>query len=142
MMALPLTDAQALDLIQRLTTANPELSAFAQQYAFLGEHALAEDEAGRLAQELLAVLGESPQQAARIDALLLTPSAMAANRMAVPTLLAAVFLMRDRVRFRRRDDGAWAPLIDQRPTDSPALTQLLGRLGPLLPSASGMEEAG
>lgn len=134
-MALPLTDAQACGLIQQLTAANPDFSAFAQQYAFLGEHPLPEEQTAALAREVLDVLCESPHQAARIDALLLTAAPTPIGRTAVPPLLAAAFLMRNYLRFRRRADGGWEPLVEHGPADSPALTGLLQRITALVPRA-------
>ncbi|AGA91174.1 hypothetical protein Thimo_2441 [Thioflavicoccus mobilis 8321] len=136
MTALPLTDEQACGLIQRLTAANPDFSAFAQQYAFLGERPLPDGQAGALSRELLDVLCESPHQAARIDALLLTPSPAQDGPTTIPPLLAAAFLMRNYLHFRRRPDGAWEPLVEHGPADSPALTGLLKRMTALVPQAT------
>ncbi len=58
MTAQPMTDAQISWLLQKLTAASPEFAAFAQEYAFLGDHPLADDEAAALSRDLLAALSE------------------------------------------------------------------------------------
>jgi len=139
MTGLPLTDAQACGLIQQLTAASPDFSAFAQQHAFLGEGTLPPEQEAALARALLEVLCESPHQAARIDALLLAPPPRD-RPLPVPLLLAAAFLMRNYLRFRRRGDGGWEPLVEHGPADSPALTGLLQRMTALVPRATTNSE--
>lgn len=140
MIGLPITDAQTHELIQRLIAANPEYAAFVQQHAFLGEFDVPADEAAALERELLTVLMESPQQAARIDAMLLTPAPPAPHRATVPPLLAAAFLLRAHVQFRRAG-GGWEPLIRQGPSDSEALRALLQRLATLFSAAPAKDSA-
>lgn len=133
MTLISLTDTQIERLLQGLAAANPEYGAFAQQYAALGERPVAADQARALARDLLAALRESPQQAARLDAMSLTMAlgAPAGGSVAVPLLLAAAFLLRSHIRLKRRGDGSWDPVLAQ-PTDGERLTLVATRLAALL----------
>ncbi len=133
------TDTRIPGLLQTLATADPDFATFAQQHTILGEHRLPEDATAELSRELLGVLREAPEQAERIDALVRAPNParFEGGLVTVPVLVAATFLLRTHIRFKRRADGKWEFQIEHKPADSKLLTQLLKKLAALLPGGTG-----
>lgn len=135
------TDPQAQNLVRTLAAADPDFEPFAQTHAFLSGPALTDAAQAALGRDLLAVLRESAEQAPRIDALSRSPAPgrFDSGLASVSILVAATFLLRTHIRFKRRPDGTWEFLIEHKPADSKRLTELLKKLAPLLPGgdASG-----
>jgi len=131
----PTTDARIPGLLQTLATADPDFAAFARQYPGLGEQPLAEGQTVELWRDLHDVLRASPEQAERLDRLARAPGpeCFDGGLVGVPVLVAVAFLLRTHIRFKRRADGKWEFLVEHKPADSKALTQLLKKLAAQLP---------
>ena len=127
-------DAQLRELLQTLAMADPDFRRFEQDHAALGQIAIPGSEQTALGRDLLALLRESPPQAARIEALSQAPpERFDAGLATVPLLVAGAFLLCTHIRFERRADGRFKLLIEHKPADSRALTRLLDKLAGLLP---------
>ncbi len=137
--ALPddVNETQALNLLHILATADPDYPRIAKQLAPLALLSLPADEQAAIAHATLEVLGEDPQRAPAMLALLNhpPPQRFEAGLLSAGLLVVVVFLLRTHIRFEGQVRGL-AFTIEHKPTDSPALTALLKRLAALLPTGN------
>ena len=131
-----LNETQALGLLHTLATADPDYPRLAELLAPLARLSWPATEQATLAQDVLGVLSEHPQQAQVIAALRHNPAAQRFDTglMGAGLLVAVVFLLRTHIRFIRKSDQSWQFQIEHKPSDSQALTTLLNKLAALLPT--------
>jgi hypothetical protein len=134
-------DRGDLHRLTALARSDPDFDAFARRCAGLLEPPAgpgsADAQARALAGEALAVLGQSPEMARRLEHLSRAPppERFDGGTLAVPALVAILFLLRTHIRIERHPDGRWACHIEHKPADSKLLTALLQKLAALLPGA-------
>lgn len=131
-----LTEIEALTLLHTLAVADPDYPMVAQQLAPLALVALPSDEQAAVARAALEVLGEDPQHAAAMVALLnQPPQRFDAGLLSASLLVAVVFLLRTHIRLEGKTRGLTFT-IEHKPADSQLLTALLNKLASLLPTGS------
>ncbi len=130
-----LNETQALNLLHTLAAADPDYPRIAKQLAPLAVLSLTSDEQAAITHATLEVLGEDPQRAPAMSALLNSPPPQRfdAGLLSAGLLAAVVFLLRTHIRFEGKVRGLTFT-IEHKPADSPALTALLKRLAALLPT--------
>ena len=127
-------DTQALHALQTLSGADPDYAAFAADRRALADIALDAGEEIALGRELLAALRESPEHAARVDAILQAPSPprFDGGAASVPILLAAVFLLRSDIEVKRDKQGRWSFKWLHKPARSELMKKLVDKISGFL----------
>jgi hypothetical protein len=130
-----LNETEALNLLHTLAAADPDYPTTARQLAPLALLSLSTDEQADIAHATLEVLGEDPQRAPAMIALLNQPppQRFGASLLSAGLLVAVVFLLRTHIHF----EGKVRDLrftLEHKPADSQRLTALLNKLATLLPT--------
>jgi hypothetical protein len=132
-----LNETQALNLLHTLAAADPDYPTVAKQLARLALVSLSSDEQAAITHATLEVLGDDPQRAPALISLLNhpPPQRFDTGLLSASLLVAVVFLLRTHIRIEGKARGLKFT-IEHNPADSKALTDLLNRLAPLLPTGS------
>jgi hypothetical protein len=130
-------ETQALNLLHTLAAADPDYPRIAHQLAPLALLSLPPDEEAEIARAMLKVLGEDPQQAPAMSALLThpPPQHFEVSLLSAGLLVAVVFLLRTHIHVEGKIRGLTFT-IEHKPADSKLLTALLNKLASLLPTGN------
>ncbi|PTN12782.1 hypothetical protein [Nitrosomonas aestuarii] len=124
------SDREVVQLLQLLVQSDIDYPQQAQVLTGVDEPLLNVQQQAGLARATLAALAEQdPQQAEAIQVLL---NSTAPQRFdggtAVFTLAAVVWLLRTHIRIKRKENGQWTVLIENKPPKNSSLDQLIEKI--------------
>jgi hypothetical protein len=125
----------AVNILQRLATADPDYAGAASETAALSLPPLSPSQQAELAKHTLLVLAEDPQRAQAISMLAQERGAQRFDGgfTSAAFLVCVVALLRTHVEYHRNPGGTSKLKIIHKPIDSKLLTELLKKISSLLP---------
>ncbi len=133
---------KAQSIIEFLASSSPDYLIVKAEIKDLTLPELAPKIQAELAQNILEVLAENPQQKELITKLAqnkLEPQKFDLGIGSAPLFLVAVcVLLRTHLKFHKKSDGTWEFIVEHKALDSKSLGLLLNKIVPFLPTDSNL----
>lgn len=127
-------DTTTATLLKTLVASDPDYATFAKQHPELSHLTLPKTTELDLARDTLTLLEQLPDRSTPLQRLKSadTRQAYDAGIASIPILLAAAFLLRTHLHFKRSRDGKWEFTLEHKPADTALVKQLLTKIAQLL----------